>query len=381
MKAATNMSDNEKCEGTDTKPVTDSSYDADGLDLFSHSLSVKVEYYRSFEYRLKWKGSMSPQRVTRLSKASKKNVQKSPVPNEEVNQHRLRDQRVRAWLKKTEADDSDEGKDCDMIDIINGTCAEERFAEQDGGDTVEVTDNGLDESNEDGGSECSSIVSGPSFLHHAPAKKLKPSWVLCSACHKLYQKAKRTKAPVRTKVKDNDPQSLTCDQWVLIKKWMPRRPPNAVRKLLRHTQLNKDRGQRSGESPACSRPHTFLQRNLRRCAREPAKKQRKKNTRKRTRDGSQGSRAAKQQRLQSNSRRQHIGINRMDDGSNSSFSSSSRADADSTAEVIPSSVTRETIKAKAVRAKRETRGKKACGFRDLLAQLRGNSSMIVREKR
>ncbi|KAM4551730.1 uncharacterized protein PAE49_015398 isoform 2-T2 [Odontesthes bonariensis] len=368
------------------------SYDADDLDLFSSLLSVKVEYYRSFEYRLKWKGSMSPQRMTRLSKASKKNVQKNPVPNEDDIRRRLRGQRVRAWLEETGADDcivdTDKGKDCDMIDIINGACAEERVAEQDGGETVEVVDNGLDVSHEDSGSECSSIASGPSFLHHGTSKKLKPSRVLCSACRKLHQKAKRTKAPVRTNVTDNDPQSLTCDQWVLIKKWTPRRLPNATRKLLSHTQLEKDRGQRPGQSSVCSRPHTFLQRNLRRCAREPAKKQRKKNTRKRTRDGCQGSRVAKQQRLQSNSHRQHIDISPMDDSPNSCFSSwrrnrqdiHNRADADLTAEVIPSSVTRETTKAKDIRAKRVV-PKKACGFADLLAQLRGNSSVIVRETR
>ncbi|XP_070774951.1 uncharacterized protein [Enoplosus armatus] len=201
-----------------------------------------------------------------------------------------------------------------------------------------------------------------------------------------------------------DPKSLTCDQWVLIKKCRPRRLPNARGKLLIHVQLVKNSlevksGAKQcvgeGESSACSRPHTFLQRNLRRRFRVPVKKGRKKNRRKRTRDDSQGPRAAKQQRLHSNSHIQHLSISCTDNnglhptgghssspdfvcGSDQEMGNS--ADQDVTVELIPSSVTLEITKPRDATPKQKA-PKKRGGFRDLLAQLRGNSSVIVRETR
>ncbi|XP_039999469.1 uncharacterized protein si:ch211-227n13.3 isoform X2 [Xiphias gladius] len=347
---------------------------------------------------------MYPRRSARLTKSHKRSPQRSPSPNEEVIQRKLRVKRQRTGQRKTEAGDgavnTDEGSNRDIIDIINDTHDAKRMAEEDEGKFVEVADKGVDESDEDCGSGTSSIASGPSLLYHTTTKKRRPSRDLCSACKKLYQKAKKSKAPIKNKLLDNNPKSLTCDQWVLIKKWKPRRLPNARGKLLTHVQLVEKRLQVNkgvkqseqyvGESTACSRPHTFLQRNLRRCVRVPVKKERKKNERrKRPREDSQGSRVAKQQRLHSNSHRQHIGTSSTDDsglhltsghGSSGGFEScsdqetNSQADTDVTVESIPSTKPREV-------PPRQKTPKKTSGFRDLLAQLRGNSSMIVRETR
>ncbi|GLD51375.1 uncharacterized protein AKAME5_000444600 [Lates japonicus] len=366
------MSFHENCERPQTKPVADIGSEANGLESFIHSLSIRVEYYRSFEYRLKWKGPMYPRRSSRLPQASKKSPQRSPSPNEEVIQRKLRGKRRGAWQRKTKADEgvvnTDKRSKRDIIDIINDT-RDASVAEKDEGKFVAIADKGVDESDDDCCSVNSSIASGPSLLPHTSPRKQRPAQGLCSACQKLYQRAKKMKAPIKNKLLDNDPKSLTCDQWVLIKKWMPRRLPNARGKLLIHVQrvtkklrVKKGLKQHVGESSACSRPHTFLQRNLRCCVRATVKKDRKKKMRrKRTRDDSQGSRVAKQQRRHSNRHRQHTGD-------------------DSGPLPTSSPVALETTKPKELKPKQKTT-KKTSGFRDLLAQLRGNSSIIVRETR
>ncbi|XP_031162709.1 uncharacterized protein si:ch211-227n13.3 isoform X3 [Sander lucioperca] len=347
---------------------------------------------------------MYRQRPSRLPKASKKSPQRSPSPNEEVIQRKLRGKRQRTGLRKIGAGDSvvsrDEEKDRDIIDIINSTHDEKDIAEYEG-KSVEVTDEGVDESDEDCCSVTSSIASGPSFLRDASPKKPRPSQGLCSDCQNLYQKAKKKKAPIKNKLLDNDPKSLTCDQWVLIKNWRPKRLPNARGKLLLHVQLVKKRLKvnngakqpaqcvEEGESSACSRPHTFLRRNLRRHVRVPVKK----NRRKRRRDGTQDPRATKQQRLHSNNHSQHISIGSTNEiglhptsghSSSPGFEGRSDQEVDDQADtnlnvgLIPSTVTLTTTKPSEVPPKQKT-PKKRGGFRDLLVQLRGNSNMIVRE--
>ncbi|XP_056248240.1 uncharacterized protein si:ch211-227n13.3 isoform X1 [Seriola aureovittata] len=405
------MPDHVNRERYETKPATDSRSEADGLESCSHSFSIKVEYYRSLEYYLEWERPMNPRRSSRLPKAAKKSPQRSPSRNEEVIQRKLRSKRQRTGQRKTEAGDgvinTDEGSNRDIIDIINYTHDVKCVAEEDEGKLVEIADNGVDESDEDCASVTSSVASGPSVLYHTTSKKRRRPRDLCSACQKLYQRAKKMKAQIKNKLLDNDPKSLTCDQWVLIKKWRPRRLPNATGKRLIHVKLVQKRlalkkgVKRSeqqvieGESSACSRPHTFLQRNLRRCIKVPVKKERKNKRRKRTSDDSQGSRVAKQQRLHSNSHHQRIDNSCTDSGrlqptsghgSSPGFESCSdqetnnQADTDQTVELIPCTVTLETNEHRELLA-RQQKAKKTSGFRDLLAQLRGNSSMIVRETR
>ncbi|XP_030608024.1 uncharacterized protein LOC115795992 isoform X2 [Archocentrus centrarchus] len=324
---------------------------------------------------------MSPQRSNSRPKASKKNTQKSPTPKEEFVQRWLRGQSQR--LRKAKTGDgigcTGRGKKCDIFDLINNAQDEECVGGEDGGKAVEITDQGLDDSEEYCVSVCNSTESGPS-LYLANTRKPRPSQNLCSACRKLYQKAKKIKTPVINKVLDNDPKSLTCDQWVLTKKWTPQRLPNARGKLLSHvTKLKNACAKQSelcvGGSSTCSRPHTFLHRNLRRCIKVKKERKRKRNRRKRPRDDSQGSRVAKQQRLHGNT---PIRINCVDVEPNSHQEGSSQGNTDVTVEAMTSSVTWKTTKPNSASSQRAS--KKMGGFRKLLAELRSKSS-IIRETR
>ncbi|XP_073346530.1 uncharacterized protein [Pagrus major] len=394
-------------ERYETKPATDGWYESDGLESFILTSSLRVKYYRSFEYCLKWEIPMSPRRSSREPKAPKKSSQKSASPVTEVQPQRLKGKRPKRGLKKAKVDDSvanpDEGSGRDILDIINSTNAAKHVAKEAEDRFVNVTDEGVDESDEDRYSVASSVASGPSLLHNTTAKKWRPSKGECSACRKLYQKAKRMKAPIKNKLLDNDPKSLTCDQWVLIKTWRPRRLPNARGKLMAHLKLVEKRlkvkngaqrtNQHAGEGKpsVCSRAHAFLQRNLRQCVRVPVKKERKKNRRKRTRDDSEGPRVAKQQRLHGSNHRQYISSDDTDDnslhlarGSSSSAGFEGFSDQDmedmEIEHLIPSKVPLEkTTKPREVPTNKKA--PKRGGFRDLLAQLRGNSSMVVRETR
>uniref|UniRef100_UPI0037E8C7D9 uncharacterized protein n=1 Tax=Semicossyphus pulcher TaxID=241346 RepID=UPI0037E8C7D9 len=347
---------------------------------------------------------MYPRRSSRGPKPSPTTLQRSPSPNDIIQRRSMGKRQRKTGLQKTNSSKSaintDEGRGCDILDIINRTHSAKGVIEgviKDEGKCVEVADKGVDESDEDCVS-VSSIASGPSLLSKATPKTAKPSLGLCSACQKLYQKAKRMKAPIKDKLLDNDPKSLTCDQWVLIKSWRPRKLPDTRGKLLTHVTLVKRRLRlkngakqieqrvKDGESAACSRPHMFLQRNLRRLVKVPVKRGVKKNRKKRRRDDSQGSQAAKQQRLH----HQHTSTTNINSHHPTSAHSSSPALESCseqetntvTVQMIPCSVTLEpvggvTATANAAKKKKATRG----GFRDLLSQLRGNSSMIVRETR
>ncbi|KAM7378889.1 hypothetical protein PAMP_004481 [Pampus punctatissimus] len=337
---------------------------------------------------------MYTRRSSRLRNASKQ----SQSPNEDVVQRQPRSKRRKRRQREADNDsvNTDEESGHDIIDLINRKHDAVCVTVEDDGKFVEVADKGVDESDEDCHSDNSSIVSGPSMLQINRPEKLRPSQGLCSACQKLHQKAKKTR--IKDKLLDNDPSSLSCDQWVLLKRWRPRRLPDARRNLLMHVREAKKRLAKKGgkqseqyleESSACSRPHAFLQRNLRRCVNVSVKKGRK-NRRKRARDGSQGSRIAKQKRLHSNDAGHHTSVKCADDntlhpaGGHSSslgFKGCSSDDTESNVlELIPSSVTLVAAKPVDVSVKQKA-AKKTVAFRDLLAQLRGNSSMIVRETR
>ncbi|XP_023191365.1 uncharacterized protein LOC111608947 isoform X2 [Xiphophorus maculatus] len=370
------MSEDDSCEGSEP------TYDTTDFDV-SHSLSIKVEYYRSFEYKLNWTTAMSLRRSSRL-----KFPQKSPAPDEDVARLRGKSRRGRTRLEETHADES-EGRD--IVDLIpSNPFAKEGAARE----AVGTLSYGLDQSNDESGSESSnnSIDSGPSNLCYDYRGELYSDF--CSACHKLYEKAKRLKTPIRSKLLDNDPKSLTCDQWVLMKRWKPKGQPGARQKLLSHIQLHDGLVMRRGDqSSPCSRPHIFLKRNLRR-ANSTAENQKKKKRSRGRRGSSQGSRVAKQKRLQNNSLHQHTNTkgklgnpNRL--STMPSFCSDSDPGAqispetegcskNGVTELVPSSAALKAPASAAVRAPRRA-PKKTCEFRDLLVQLRGNSSMIVRE--
>ncbi|XP_014866515.1 PREDICTED: uncharacterized protein LOC106932364 [Poecilia mexicana] len=369
--AARSMSEDENCEGSEP------TYDTIDFDV-SHSLSIKVEYYRSFEYTLNWMTPMSLRQSSRL-----KFPQKSPASDKDVARPLRRSQRGKPRLEETHADES-EGSD--IIDLITSNpFAKEGAARE----AVGILSYGLDKSNDESGSESSnsSIVSGPSALCCDYRDQLYND--VCSACHKLYEKAKRLKTPIRSNLLDNDPKSLTCDQWVLMKRWKPKGQPDARRRLLSHIQLDDGVVVRRGEqSSPCSRPHIFLKRNLRR-ANSMAENQKKRKKRRKRRGSSQGSRVAKQQRLQNNSLHQHTKTKAMVDNPIRSLSSVSDTRdqispetegcaEDGVTEFVPSSAAPKAPSSADVRAPRRA-PKKTCEFRDLLVQLRGSSSVIIRE--
>ncbi|KAM4557682.1 uncharacterized protein V3H82_017379 isoform 2-T2 [Fundulus diaphanus] len=353
------MSGDENCEESD-----DPTCDTHGFDL-SGSLSIRVEYYRSCEYSLTWTTSMSPRRSSRL-----KSSQKSPSSEEGGSQPRLRSQRGRSASKETAAQGSDGH---DVIDLIVRNFESDR-ADIDGaaGEAVGALGYGLDTSKDERSSECSSIASGPSSLsHHGRAEIYRD---LCSACQKLYKKAKRSATPIKSKLQDNDPESLTCDEWVLKKKWTPRRRPDARRKLLSPLHLDAGLGLLHGQHLSlCSRPHPFLQRNLRRAKR--AAEQKTKRRRKRRRS-SRGSRVAKQQRLQND--QHHAKTKGLVHNPAGRSSSSPRKHV--TVERVASPAAASATTSSEARAQ-ERAPRKTSAFRDLLAQLRGNSSRIIRETR
>ncbi|XP_026169984.1 uncharacterized protein LOC113134712 isoform X2 [Mastacembelus armatus] len=367
--------------------------------FFNHIVTFDL-CRRSVEYCLKWKRPMSPKRSSRLSRASKKNLWRNSSPNEETVQCRA-SLRQKTGQRKTKAvegpADTPAGRGRDIINIINSSHEAEHVEDEE--TFVHVAEKGLN--NEDEDSDASSTVSGPSRLN-----PVIPTQHLCPACQKLYQKARKMKKPIKNKLLNNDPKSLTCDQWALIKKWRPRMLHHTRGKLLSHVQQIKKRlkvkkgGNKSeqyiAQSSACSRPHIFLLRNHRHCVKVAVKQERKKaKTGKRARDDSQGSRLAKQQRLHSTSCHQHIRSSYTDDSHHQSTSGHSsragfescggqeignQADTDLTVELVPPTVVMETTKPREPPPKTPMKKTpKKTGFRDMLARMRANSSKIVRE--
>ncbi|XP_054624367.1 uncharacterized protein si:ch211-227n13.3 [Dunckerocampus dactyliophorus] len=315
---------------------------------------------------------------SKLKKPSKKKLDKSPSPNEDVIQRRLRSKRRRRMYSS----DIDVSTDS-VVDVMKSKHGEEEPEE---GCSLQVVDGGLDSDE-----QCSSSdVFAPSRLNASAPKKPTTPTGLCAACLKLYQRAKKLKTPIIDKLLDNDPTSLTCDQWVLLKEWRPSRTPLSRRtlplsllKIQRHMKGKKKakRKKQDDTKGVCSRPHIFLQRNLRRPQRAPVTKERKVKQRKRPRDDSQGSGIAKQTGFHSNRPPEDSSGNFSNDSSLDSFHSGEHEREDSssvTEKTIPFSAGMETSTLSTTPPKQKT-PKKTKGFRDLLAQLRGNSSMVVKE--
>ncbi|RVE60159.1 hypothetical protein OJAV_G00177960 [Oryzias javanicus] len=262
--------------GTDMRFITRSA--KEGLKIFIQSVSVRFEYYRSVEYCSKRRRTKPPQCTSLLSKGSKEMTPGGLLPNQQ-----LRSQKPNTSMNKAAADHLQEW---DLIDLINSTSNAEYVSEG----TAETPDPpGGDQSQEVCDSEGCSPASGSVFHHHDGAQKPKPVHHLCTACHQLYQTVKRHRAPIKDKLLDNDPTSLTCDQWVLIKKWLPRKPPLSSRLSRGDSRIFPVRRQQrvgAGDHVTCSRPHMFLQRNLRRCTRLLAEKEGKTKKRQQRRAGS-----------------------------------------------------------------------------------------------
>ncbi|KAG9266480.1 hypothetical protein AMEX_G19112 [Astyanax mexicanus] len=125
---------------------------------------------------------------------------------------------------------------------------------------IERWDSQSDEASAEG-----SVVSGPGSPHSVLSS------LRCRDCRTLFTKIRRQRPP-KTRKRDYDPASLSCDEWLLIKTWHPKRRRQERGKLWTHLKrIRKLVLELSGcamkNTVTCSRPHVFLQRNLRRCRR------------------------------------------------------------------------------------------------------------------
>lgn len=273
------------------------------------------------------------------------------------------------------------GTNCDILDCIDNEQSRDLVI---GEEVPELQKEGVDS---DADSCCSldSTASGPSTFREpqeAPLLQLPPS--LCCGCQKLFREHNTKSKTWRDPITETDPSHLLSDQWVLKKPWRSSRLPNTkgrlwthlarIRKTHQDGEVRKLRGE-DKKQLTCSRPHTFLQRNLRRCTRQPVSKGRRRVTRKRRRHsaGSPRSRGAKQHRL-------HRDPDPQNDSCPADLSQDDKNDNLLVWNVVPKAVTMETPKPMVDEPKQEVQSK-SLGFRDLLAQLLLNSSAIIRETR
>lgn len=140
----------------------------------------------------------------RSTRSSDGRSQKRPSPEQKGGTGRTRGRRRRARSKKSDAqngvvDTSDDGAR-DLIDIIDSNEASQASTQQDF--HAEVAHRAACDSDDDRLSD-SSLSSGPSVPLYTTNKNPKSSSTLCSVCHKLHRKAKRTKKPIKDKLLDN----------------------------------------------------------------------------------------------------------------------------------------------------------------------------------
>lgn len=171
----------------------------------------------------------------------------------------------------------------------------------------------------------------------------------------------------------SDPSSLTCDQWVLKKRWRPR-GLRVLKSTLKGSLklLHRRRGDVVRGQPTCSRAHAFLRRNLRLCAKASgARRGRKRKGAWRTsakRPRSEPPDPAPADRSHGDS-----DLWTLDSQSEAGEGvAEAQGPAHVTPDAVPSLVTVET-------AEEARRPAKRGGFKELLSQLRGNSRAIVKE--
>ncbi|XP_021445821.2 uncharacterized protein si:ch211-227n13.3 isoform X1 [Oncorhynchus mykiss] len=353
----------------------------------------------NLQYCVRWGSSMRPSRLSRSAsnKASEAWGSSDHAAQPGMTRRRRRSSSRRRGQGEGTGPDwdsadssiviSDEATDHDLIDHHHGNhsvseCGSpplELSVSQGkaviGGKVTGQTERGVES---DAESCCSldSIVSGPSFMVQGTPLTLPPG--LCLTCQRLHREAQRGRPTPLDKLTDNDPTSLSCDQWVLMKKWTPRRPQNIKGRLWIHLGRIRHREQTRGEQPACSRPHIFLQRNLRRYENQAVSRGRKRKKR------SRGSRQKAGTCIQSNSLNcsglHSSAVHSDPDGKaeNSDDSGLERTRRVLTFQVVPSTVTMET-QPEAMPPEEEEPRKKSGGFRSQLAQLHANRSRVVRE--
>ncbi|KAK1805790.1 hypothetical protein P4O66_012790, partial [Electrophorus voltai] len=128
---------------------------------------------------------------------------------------------------------------------------------------------GFDSQMDDSLSEAT-VTSGPSSPHSTNVS------LQCRECMSLFSRMRRQKPPKPTK-RNNDPASFSCDTWLLDKAWRPQRQRQVKGRLWEHLKrIRKQAAERCAGAATfraqgiCSRPHVFLQRNLRCCRKTSA---------------------------------------------------------------------------------------------------------------
>lgn len=274
---------------------------------------------------------------------------------------------------------TDTGSNCDILDCIDKEQSRDLVIDA---EVPELQEEGTD-SDSDSCCSLDSTASGPSTFREpreAPPLQLPPS--LCSGCQKLFKEANNKCKTRRDPITETDPSHLLCDQWVLMKPWRSSRLSNTKGRLWTHLarirkrhqdgEVRKLRGE-DRKQLTCSQPHTFLQRNLRRCTRQAVSTGRRRVKRKRRRHstGPPRSRGAKQHRL-------HSDPDPQNDSCPADLMQDDENDDLLVWDVVPKAVTMETPKPMVDEPKQKVQSK-SLGFRDLLDQLRLNSSAIIRE--
>ncbi|XP_048454587.1 uncharacterized protein si:ch211-227n13.3 isoform X2 [Rhincodon typus] len=102
--------------------------------------------------------------------------------------------------------------------------------------------------------------------------------VTCEACSNVFWKVINRKETKKRRASHKkppyDPSSLSCDQWILKKPLLPRSHVQKSKREIWYLKKSVDtststRSEITGKwVPRCSRPHVFLQRNLRSCKRK-----------------------------------------------------------------------------------------------------------------
>nr|XP_029512477.1 uncharacterized protein LOC115126970 isoform X3 [Oncorhynchus nerka] len=321
----------------------------------------------NLQYCVRWGSSMRPSRLSRSAstKASEAWGSSDPAAQPGMTTRRRSSSRRRGQGEGTGPDwdsadssivISDETTDLDLIDHHHGNhsvseCGSpplELSVSQGkaviGGKVTGQTERGVES---DAESCCSldSIVSGPSFMVQGTPLTLPPG--LCLTCQRLHSEAQRGRPTPLDKLTDNDPTSLSCDQWVLMKKWTPRRPQNIKGNLGRYENQAVSRGRKGKKR-------------------------------------SRGSRQRAGTCIQSNSLNRsglHSSALHSDPdekAENSDDSGLERTHRVLTFQVVPHTVTMETQE-EATPPQEEEPRKKSGGFRSQLAQLHANRSRVVRE--
>ncbi|CAB1317967.1 unnamed protein product, partial [Coregonus sp. 'balchen'] len=195
----------------------------------------------NLQYCVRWGSSMGPSRLSRSAsnKASEAWAPSDPAAQPGMRSSGRQGKGEGAGPGWDSSDSSivisDEATDHDLIDHYHGNrsvsgCGSsplELSVSQGkaviGGKVTGQTERGVES---DAESCCSvdSIASGPSFM--VQATPLTPPPGLCLTCQRLHREAKRRGHTPLDTLTDDDPTSLSCDQWVLMKKWTPRRPQN-----------------------------------------------------------------------------------------------------------------------------------------------------------